>query len=291
MVEWQGNSGLIKLPDRGKSSTIRLRATVCNIIWGSCLLNIPFLTIDFRYVRSVANYHLPFYADIPFSLPYPMLPAIITLDLEGVFTPEIWIEVAEKTGIPGLKRTTRDEPDYDKLMRYRLDILQQHQLSLPDIQKIIAQMTPLPGAYDFLNWLRRRLPVIILSDTFYEFAMPLMAQLDYPTLFCNSLQHDAQGMITGYTLRIADGKRAAVEALQKLNFFVIAAGDSYNDTTMLSAADQGILFRPPASVIADFPQFPVTWEYAEIQNHISALLSENEAVKGPLEGVEQLLNF
>lgn len=201
-----------------------------------------------------------------------MHPFIVTLDLEGVFTPEIWIEVAQKTGIAALQRTTRDEPDYDKLMRYRLDILQQHQLSLHDIQTVIATMAPLPGAYDFLQWLQRRLPVIILSDTFYEFAMPLMAQLDYPTLFCNSLKVDAHGMISGYTLRLQDGKRAAVRALQQLNFRVIAAGDSYNDTTMLSSADHGILFRPPANIMADFPQFPVAHDYAELQNHIAAIL-------------------
>jgi len=201
-----------------------------------------------------------------------MLPYIVTLDLEGVFTPEIWIEVANKTGIAALRRTTRDEPDYDKLMHYRLDILQRHRLSLHDIQDIIATMAPLPGAYDFLLWLRRRLPVIILSDTFYEFASPLMAQLDNPTLFCNSLEVDVHGMISGYTLRLPDGKRAAVEALQQLNFRVIAAGDSYNDTTMLTAADHGILFRPPANVIADFPQFPVTQDYAGLQNRITAIL-------------------
>jgi phosphoserine/homoserine phosphotransferase len=190
---------------------------------------------------------------------------IACLDLEGVLVPEIWINVAKKTGIDALKRTTRDEPDYDKLMRARLAILDQHGLKLRDIQSVIAQMGPLDGARDFLNWLRERAQVIILSDTFYEFAAPLMAQLDHPCLFCNSLVVDDENRVTGYQLRIRDGKRKAVMALKLLNFTVVAAGDSYNDTTMLAEADAGILFRPPDNVIRDFPQFPVTQTYDELR--------------------------
>jgi phosphoserine/homoserine phosphotransferase len=190
---------------------------------------------------------------------------IACLDLEGVLVPEIWINVAATTGIEALKRTTRDEPDYDKLMRGRLRILDEHGLKLADIQRVIGQMQPLDGALDFLRWLRGRFQVIILSDTFYEFAAPLMAQLENPCLFCNSLVVDASGRVTDYQLRIRDGKRKAVMALKLLNFSVVAAGDSYNDTTMLGEADAGILFRPPDNVIRDFPQFPVTRTYSELQ--------------------------
>jgi phosphoserine/homoserine phosphotransferase len=189
---------------------------------------------------------------------------IACLDLEGVLVPEIWINVAAATGIDELRRTTRDEPDYDKLMQYRLRILEEHGLRLSDIQKVIGGMGPLQGAKDFLSWLRQRHQVIILSDTFYEFAAPLMAQLDHPCLFCNSLVVDDQNAVRDYKLRIVDGKRKAVMALKLLNFSVIAAGDSYNDTTMLSEADAGILFRPPDNVVRDFPQFPVTRTYDEL---------------------------
>ena len=188
------------------------------------------------------------------------------LDLEGVLVPEIWINVAERTGIAALRRTTRDEPDYDKLMRGRLAILDEHKLGLPDIQAVIDTMAPLDGAEAFLAWLRERTQVIILSDTFAQFAAPLMRKLGFPTLFCHALEVAPSGRITGYKLRIDDGKRRAVEALRALNFRVVAAGDSYNDTSMLSAAHAGILFCPPANVIADFPQFPVTTTYAELQN-------------------------
>jgi len=187
------------------------------------------------------------------------------LDLEGVLVPEIWINVAERTGIPALRRTTRDEPDYDKLMRGRLAILDEHELTLHDIQAVIDTMAPLEGAEAFLAWLRDRTQVIILSDTFAQFAAPLMRKLGFPTLFCHTLEVAQSGRITGYKLRIDDGKRRAVEALRALNFRVVAAGDSYNDTSMLGAADAGILFRPPANVIADFPQFPVTTTYAELR--------------------------
>jgi phosphoserine / homoserine phosphotransferase len=192
-------------------------------------------------------------------------PLVACLDLEGVLVPEIWINVAAKTGIEELRRTTRDEPDYDKLMRGRLAILDRERLTLADIQRVIATIRPLAGAADFLDWLRSRMQVIILSDTFSEFAQPLMAQLGYPCLFCNSLIVDGDGRIRSYTLRIADGKRKAVMALKLLNFRVIAAGDSYNDTTMLREADVGILFRPPDNVIRDFPQFAVTTEYDELR--------------------------
>jgi phosphoserine/homoserine phosphotransferase len=190
---------------------------------------------------------------------------IACLDLEGVLVPEIWINVAERTGITALRRTTRDEPDYDKLMRQRLEILDQHQLKLADIQEVIGTMGPLDGALDFIEWLRNRHQVIILSDTFYEFAAPLMAQLSHPCLFCNSLEVDDNGRIVDYRLRIEDGKRRAVMALKLLNFSIIAAGDSYNDTTMLRQADAGILFRPPQNVIEEFPQFPVTRTYDELR--------------------------
>lgn len=190
---------------------------------------------------------------------------IVCLDLEGVLVPEIWINVAETTGIEALRITTRDEPDYDKLMRYRIDILAQHGLRLRDIQAVIGRMGPLDGAREFLAWLRGEHQVIILSDTFYEFAAPLMAQLGHPTLFCNSLVIDAEDRVRGYQLRLRDGKRKAVMALKLLNFDVVAAGDSYNDTTMLAEADAGILFRPPDNVAREFPQFPVTRTYQELR--------------------------
>ena len=192
-------------------------------------------------------------------------PTIIASDLEGVLVPEIWIAVAERTGIERLRLTTRDVPDYDELMRGRIAILREHGLTLADIQRVIAALAPLPGAQEFLAWLRAHAQVIILSDTFYEFAGPLMVQLGQPTLFCHTLEVDRDGMIAGYRLRLADGKRAAVESLRALAFRVIAMGDSYNDTTMLAAADAGILFRPPPNVAAEFPQFPALSEYAELR--------------------------
>jgi phosphoserine/homoserine phosphotransferase len=193
---------------------------------------------------------------------------IVCLDLEGVLVPEIWINVAEKTGIEALRRTTRDEPDYDKLMRSRIAILEQHGLRLRDIQAVIRQMGPLDGAREFLAWLRGEHQVIILSDTFYEFAAPLMEQLGHPTLFCHSLVVDADDRVRDYALRIQDGKRKAVMTLKLLNFGVIAAGDSYNDTSMLGEADAGILFRPPDNVVREFPQFPVTRTYEELRDAI-----------------------
>ena len=193
---------------------------------------------------------------------------IVCLDLEGVLVPEIWIEFANRTGIEALRRTTRDEPDYDKLMKYRLDILRDNKLGLPDIQKVIAEMGPMPGAKDFLDQLRQDFQVIILSDTFYEFAMPLMNQLSMPALFCHKLEADAHGMLVNYHLRMPDQKRAAVKAFKGLNFSVIAAGDSYNDTAMLAEAHAGILFHPPENVIREFPQFPVTMNYTELNTAI-----------------------
>ncbi len=193
---------------------------------------------------------------------------IVCLDLEGVLVPEIWIEFSRRTGIPELRRTTRDEPDYDKLMKSRLEILARHKLGLPDIQKVIAEMGPMPGAKDFLDDLRSRFQVLILSDTFYEFAMPLMRQLGMPTLFCHKLEADARGFLVDYHLRMPEQKRAAVAAFKGLNFRVIAAGDSYNDTAMLGEAHAGILFRPPENVIREFPQYPVTMNYAELDAEI-----------------------
>ncbi|HAR90500.1 MAG TPA: bifunctional phosphoserine phosphatase/homoserine phosphotransferase ThrH [Gammaproteobacteria bacterium] len=187
------------------------------------------------------------------------------LDLEGVLIPEIWIGFAEKTGIDELKATTRDIPDYDELMKQRLAILDQHNLGLPDIQKVIATMAPLPGANDFVEWLKERFQLIILSDTFYEFSHPLMRQLDFPTLFCHRLVANESGAIVDYKLRQQDPKRQCVKAFHGLNFRVIAAGDSYNDTTMLSEADTGILFRAPDNVIAEFPQFPSVTSYDELR--------------------------
>ena len=193
---------------------------------------------------------------------------IVCLDLEGVLVPEIWIEFANRTGIEALRRTTRDEPDYDKLMKYRLDILREHKLGLPDIQNVIAEMGPMPGAKDFLDQLRQDFQVIILSDTFYEFAMPLMNQLNMPALFCHKLEADAEGMLVNYHLRMPDQKRSAVKAFKGLNFKVVAAGDSYNDTAMLGEAHAGILFHPPENVIREFPQFPVTMNYSELNDAI-----------------------
>jgi phosphoserine/homoserine phosphotransferase len=193
---------------------------------------------------------------------------IVCLDLEGVLVPEIWIEFAERTGIPELRRTTRDEPDYDKLMQYRLRILAERKLGLPDIQKVIAEMGPMPGARAFVDALRERYQVIILSDTFYEFAHPLMRQLGWPTLFCHSLEANADGILVNYHLRMPDQKREAVQRFKALNFKVVAAGDSYNDTAMLGAAHGGILFHPPENVIREFPQFPVTRTYTDLRAEI-----------------------
>ena len=187
------------------------------------------------------------------------------LDLEGVLLPEIWIKFAEKTGIEELKLTTRDIPDYDELMQGRLSILKQKNLKIKDIQDVITTLSPLDGAVDFLNWLKSEFQVIILSDTFYQFAGPLMKQLSYPTLFCHNLVINDEGVIVDYKLRQQDQKTKAVKALQGLNLQVISAGDSYNDTGMLQQADGGILFCPPQRVIDEFPQFPVARNYEEFK--------------------------
>lgn len=187
------------------------------------------------------------------------------LDLEGVLVPEIWIEFAKVTGIEELKATTRDIPDYDVLMKQRLRILEQHNLGLKEIQDVIATLKPLDGAVEFVDWLRERFQVIILSDTFYEFSQPLMRQLGFPTLLCHRLNVDERGMVVGYTLRQRDPKRQSVLALKTLYYRVIAAGDSYNDTTMLGEADQGILFHAPQNVIEQFPQFPAVHTYEDLK--------------------------
>ena len=193
---------------------------------------------------------------------------LVCLDLEGVLVPEIWITFSEVTGIPELRRTTRDEPDYDKLMKYRLRILAEHNLKLEDIQKVIGSMSPLDGAYGFLSALKERTQVIILSDTFSEFAKPLMAKLGYPTLFCNSLIIDSEGSINDYLMRQKDGKRKSVEALKSLNFKIFAAGDSFNDLSMIRAADAGCLFRPPASIRTQCADLPSVDDYEGLLKHI-----------------------
>jgi phosphoserine/homoserine phosphotransferase len=195
---------------------------------------------------------------------------VACLDLEGVLTPEFWIAFAEHTGIDRLRDTTRDEPDYDVLMRQRLRLLRENGYGLADVQQVIGRLEPLPGAMDFLRWLRERFQTIIVSDTFYEFAMPLIRQLEYPTLLCHRLEVDAQGVITGYRLRQKDAKREVVRGFQALNYRVIAAGDSYNDTTMLAQADVGFLFDPPANLLSEFPQFPVLRGFNELSNAFAA---------------------
>ena len=196
-------------------------------------------------------------------------PVVTCLDMEGVIAPEIWLAVADRFNVQDLKMTTRDIPDYDELMQKRLVVLRQHGIKLKDVQDVIAGLSPLAGAREFLAWLRKRSQVIILSDTFYEFVNSLMAQLDYPTIFCHSLQTDGEGYISHYHLRMADQKRHAVMALKNIGFRVIAAGDSYNDISMLKEADAGILFCPPDSIQEEFPQFPVTRTYETFQGHLA----------------------
>lgn len=192
-----------------------------------------------------------------------MKQSIVTLDMEGVLTPEIWIAVAERTAIPELRRTTRDEPNYDKLMRYRIGLMDQHGITLSKIQSVIGTLKPLPGALDFLNALRERVQVIVLSDTFEQFAKPLLRQLGWPTLFCNRLIVE-DDRITGYQLRMPDQKKNSVAALQSLNYKVIAAGDSFNDTSMLGQADHGILIHAPENVVRQFPHFPAVESHADL---------------------------
>ena len=197
---------------------------------------------------------------------------IVCLDMEGVLVPEIWIEFAEKTGIEELKATTRDIPDYDVLMKQRLAILAENNLKLRGIQEVIATLSPLEGAVDFLDSLREQYQLVILSDTFYEFAKPLVEQMKWPTIFCHKLVVQPDGAVTDYKIRQKDPKRMSVRALQSLNFSVFAAGDSYNDTTMLEEADAGFLFRSPANVIEEFPQYRVTNEYSELRRFIDLSL-------------------
>ncbi|HAO21579.1 MAG TPA: bifunctional phosphoserine phosphatase/homoserine phosphotransferase ThrH [Desulfobacteraceae bacterium] len=200
---------------------------------------------------------------------------IVCCDLEGVFVPEIWINVAEKTGIQELRLTTRDVPDYDVLMKRRLAILKEHKLKIKDITDVIATMNPLAGAVEFLDWLRAQVPVIIVSDTFTQFAGPLMKKLGKPALFCNTLIIGQDGSVNDYKLRQKDGKRKTVLALRTLEYKIIAAGDSYNDITMLKEADKGILFCPPDNVKKEFPEFPVTYNYAELKAIMSETLAKN----------------
>ena len=195
---------------------------------------------------------------------------VVCLDLEGVLIPEIWVEFATHTGIDELMATTRDIPDYDELMTMRLSILDKHNLGLNEIQEVISGMRPLEGAVDFVNWLRSEFQLIILSDTFYEFADPFMVQLGRPTLFCHRLEVAESGKVTGYKLRQKDPKRASVKALKSLNYRILAAGDSYNDTTMLSEADAGFLFKAPDNVIAEFPQYPSITNYDDLRTALLA---------------------
>jgi phosphoserine/homoserine phosphotransferase len=195
----------------------------------------------------------------------------ICCDLEGVWIPEIWINVSKKTDIKELKLTTRDIKDYDELMTYRLKILKEHNITLKDIQDVIATLKPLDGAFEMIKWLQSQSRVIIVSDTFVEFADPLMKQLDYPTLFCHSLEVDENNMIVGYKLRQVDPKRQVVKALQSLKYEVIAFGDSYNDMTMLEQADKAFLYKPPQAVMEDYPQFNVATNYTEMKEQILSL--------------------
>jgi len=197
------------------------------------------------------------------------------LDLEGVLIPEIWIEFANKTGIEELKATTRDIPDYDVLMKQRLRILEENNLKIDDIQEVIATLSPLEGAKEFIDWLRERFQVIILSDTFYEFAQPLMRQLGFPTLFCHKLEVSEEGYITDYKLRQVDPKRQSIRSFQLLNYRCIAAGDSYNDTTMLKQAEAGILFKSPQNVIDEFPQFPAVHTYEDLKKEFLKASNRN----------------
>ena len=200
---------------------------------------------------------------------------VVCFDLEGVLFPEVWINVAEKTGIEELRRTTRDEPDYDKLMRYRLDILDERGITIDDIQQVIATMDPLPGAKEFLDEVRTRWQVLILSDTFYQFGEPMMTKLGFPTLYCHDLEIDSKSrMITGWNIRLEDQKRVTVKGLREMNFNTLAVGDSYNDANMLAEAHVGILFRPPQNVIDEYPQFPIVNDYVALMAEIEAAAAD-----------------
>jgi phosphoserine/homoserine phosphotransferase len=199
-------------------------------------------------------------------------PVIVGMDLEGVLVPEIWIAFSKKTGIEKLSLTTRDINDYDELMTMRLKILRENNLKLSDIQAVINTLEPLDGARDFVDWIRSRVPFIILSDTFYEFAAPLMAKLGYPTLFCNSLETDSGNNVINYRLRQDDGKRKAIIGFKNCGFYTIAAGDSYNDTTMLKEANSGVLFHAPDNIREEFPQFPAFDSYDALKSHLEKLM-------------------
>ena len=199
---------------------------------------------------------------------------LVCLDLEGVLVPEIWIAFSEATGIPEFRRTTRDEPDYDALMRFRIGLLRKHNLKLSDIQNVIGGMDVLEGAEDFVSRLRQRTQFIILSDTFEQFAKPLMAKLGYPTLFCNTIETDAGGAVSGYRLRQQNGKKCAVAAFKTLNFKIFAAGDSFNDLAMLEEADKGCLFRAPDAIRKDYPHLPCVDAYGDLLSEIEGFLGE-----------------
>ena len=199
---------------------------------------------------------------------------LVCLDLEGVLVPEIWIAFSEAVGIPEFRRTTRDEPDYDKLMRFRIDLLSKHKLKLPDIQKVIGGMEPLPGAVDFVNRLREKTQFIILSDTFEQFARPLMAKLGYPTLFCNRIETAEDGSVSGYRLRQQNGKKCAAAAFKALNIKVFAAGDSFNDLAMIAEADEGCLFRAPEAIRKDYSHIPCVDTYDELLKEIERFLGD-----------------
>jgi phosphoserine / homoserine phosphotransferase len=226
-------------------------------------------------VQSSCTKPIRFFATARIDPDMPSLPPpIVAFDLEGVFLPEIWIAFAEQSALPALRRTTRDEPDYNKLMQERMAILRQNNLTLHDIQQAIDKMEPLPGVTDFLGWIRRSAQLVIITDSFYEFVRPFLPKLGWPTVFAHTLEVDPDGMVAGYRLRVPNGKQMAVEAFKKLGFRTAAVGDSYNDTAMLAAADRGIFFRPPDKVIEDFPQFPITRTYDELRAQIEQFLRE-----------------
>ncbi|MEZ4676971.1 MAG: bifunctional phosphoserine phosphatase/homoserine phosphotransferase ThrH [Caldilineaceae bacterium] len=207
----------------------------------------------------------------------PLRPTLIASDLEGVFLPEIWIAVAEKTGIAQLSLTTRDVADYDQLMKMRIRVLAEHNLTIHDIHAVIKTMDPLPGAAEMIRWIQERTRLIILTDSYYDFVAPVLDKLRYPTIFAHSLQLDAQQMITGYQLRTDNGKRRAVRAFGDLGFRTMAFGDSYNDTAMLAEADQGALFCPPENVVKEFPQYPTAYDYAQLTGLIEEFLQTTTA--------------
>jgi phosphoserine/homoserine phosphotransferase len=199
---------------------------------------------------------------------------IICFDMEGVFTPEIWVNVARKTGIEALKITTRDEPDYDKLMHYRIGIMREHGITLPYIQDVIASLDLLPGAREFFNWVRHQSQAVVVTDSFVEFAMPFIEKLGKPLVLCHNLVVDENNMIVGYKLRQPDPKRKVVEAFQALNYKVIGIGDSYNDMGMIAQAEIGIFYCPPDNVVKDYPQYPVTRNYEELKKLITSALEK-----------------